>query len=302
MNRKSKKIATLCLIVWLGWCQNILSADRVNSSQSSLKEKPQRIISLGGDITEIIYSLQAQQQLVAVDTSSLWPKATRNLPKVGYFRALSAEGVLSLSPDLILMSPEAGPPAVIDQLKAVNIPITLVSAEKTAKSIVSKIQSIADALNTQEQGAILISQVESEFKKLEQLKTQIKTKPRVIFLFSVAKGNLLAAGTNTAADAMITLAAGENIFNQYSGYKPVNSEVLIAAAPDILLLTDRVLDSMGGIDQVMKFPGISLTPAGKNKRIVVMETLYLLGFGPRTAHAAHDLLGYFHPELKLDLW
>ena len=89
-------------------------------------------------------------------------------------------------------------------------------------------------------------------------------------------------------------------FSEYSGYKPVNSEVLITSAPDVLLLTDRVLNSLGGIEQVLKIPGVSLTPAGKNKRIIVMDTLYLLGFGPRTGQAALDLTLKLHPELAQD--
>lgn len=284
---------TITLLSIISWAVFGLQAAETNS--------PKRIISLGGDITEIVYALQAQNQLIATDTTSYWPEDAKHKPKVGYFRALSAEGILSLSPDLLLMSKEAGPATVIEQLKAVNVPIAIVPADKTAKAVVSKIHSIASAIDLPERGSILAEQIEAKFKQLENLKTQIQTKPRVVFLFSVAKGSLLAAGTETAADAMIKLASGTNVFTEYSGYKPVNSEVLIAAAPEVLLLTDRVLDSLGGIDGVMDFPGISLTPAGKNKRIIVMDTLYLLGFGPRTAQAALDLTHHFHPELKQDI-
>lgn len=297
----NKKIIVLCLISGLGFCQNIFAIDKNELLQNINSEKPQRVISLGGDITEIVYVLQAEQKLVGVDTTSSWPEAASLLPKVGYFRALSAEGILSLSPDLVLISGEAGPPAVIKQLEAINLPMKQVSSEKSITAVVSKIQNVADAINEAEKGSRLIARVKTEFKKLNQLKTQIQTKPRVVFLFSVAKGNLLAAGTKTAADAMIKLAVGENVFSEYSGYKPVNSEVLIAAAPDILLLTDRVLDSLGGIKEVMKYPGVSLTPAGKNKHIVVMDTLYLLGFGPRTVQAALELTYHFHPELRQEI-
>ena len=297
MNKTIKTALILSFIGWLGFCQNLLALETINPPETN---KPQRVIALGGDITEIIYAIQAQQQLVAVDTTSYWPEAASLLPKVGYFRALSAEGILSLSPDLLLMSAEAGPPAVIEQLKTVNIPIIQVPSGKSVAAVLSKIKTIASAVKETKRGDALIQQLKETFNKLESLKPQIKTKPRVVFLFSVAKGNLLAAGTGTAADAMIKLASGENVFNQYSGYKPVNSEVLIAAAPDILLLTDRVLNSFGGIEKLMAFPGIPLTPAGKNKRIVIMDTLYLLGFGPRTAEAALDLSYQFHPELSLD--
>jgi iron complex transport system substrate-binding protein len=292
-------LSIFCIVSGLGVSSSLQAAEPINTIQNKKTVSPQRIISLGGDITEIVYALNAQQQLVATDTTSSWPKEANKLPKVGYFRALSAEGILSLSPDLLLMSGDAGPATVIEQLQAVKVPIAIVSADKTAKSVTSKIQSVATAINLPEQGDELIKQVRVDFEQLELLKSQIQTKkPRVVFLFSVAKGSLLAAGTDTAADAMISLAAGTNVFSEYSGYKPVNSEVLIAAAPEILLLTDRVLDSLGGVDGVLNFPGISLTPAGKNKRVVVMDTLYLLGFGPRTAQAALDLTHHFHPEAQ----
>jgi iron complex transport system substrate-binding protein len=300
MNKKIKLFAVLCISGWIGFSQTTLAAEKTSRSQNTKTEDQLRIISLGGGITEIIYALEAQQQLVAVDITSYWPKAAQLLPEVGYFRAISAEGILSLSPDLVLMTSEAGPPAALEQLRSVNTPMTIISADKTPEGVASKIQSIAVAINYPEQGRRLVKQVNADFKKLENLKTQTHTRPRVAFLFSVAKGNLLAAGSETAADAMIKLAAGENVFSEYTGYKPVNSEVLIAAAPDVLLLTDRVLNSIGGIEGVMNFPGVSLTPAGKNKRIIVMDTLYLLGFGPRTGKAALDLTQQLHPELMMD--
>lgn len=284
---------TLCLT---GHCQTTLASEKAPLSQ----EGHHRIISLGGDITEIIYALKAEQQLVAVDITSYWPKEAQSLPQVGYFRAISAEGILSLAPDLVLMTDEAGPSSAIEQLKSVDVALKIISADKTPKGITVKIQSIATAMQLPEQGKKLIEQVETDFKKLENLKQQKHSRPRVAFLFSVAKGNILAAGTHTAADAMIKLADGENVFSGYSNYKPINSEVLITAAPDVLLLTDRVLNSLGGIEQVMNIPGVSLTPAGKNKRIIVMDTLYLLGFGPRTGQAALDLALKLHPELTKD--
>lgn len=293
INKLIKIITVIFTLAIINFHHSAIASDKTLLSHSEQR----RVISLGGDITEIIYALEAQKQLVAVDITSYWPKEAKLLPQVGYYRAISAEGILSLSPDLVLMTDEAGPPSAIEQLKSINTPIEIISAHKTPDGITEKIQSIATALQLPKQGKKLVTKVKEDFIKLETFKKNRHKRPRVAFLFSVAKGNILAAGTETAADAMIALAAGKNVFSEYSGYKPINSEVLITAAPDILLLTDRVINSLGGIEGVMNIPGVSLTPAGKNKRIIVMDTLFLLGFGPRTGQAALELATKLHSEL-----
>ena len=118
--------------------------------------------------------------------------------------------------------------------------------------------------------------------------------PKVLFIYARGGGTQNVAGTDTSADAMITLAGGINAVTDYSGYKPMNAEALIASAPDYILFTDRGLDSMGGIDEVVKMTGIAQTPAGKNKRIISVDDLILLGFGPRTAQGAVQLSQKIH--------
>ena len=273
---------------------NNITDNTVSTSNQDSEKK--YIVSLGGDITEIIYALGAEAALVGVDTTSQWPEQTRDLPKVGYFRALSAEGILSLNPDLVIMSDAAGPPSVIEQLKSAGLSVITVANTQTPEGILNKVNTVASALNAPLQGEQLSRQIKADFQALESLKKHLQDKPRVAFLFSVAKGNLLASGTKTAADAMIRLAGGVKVFVEYPGYKPVNSETLVAAKPDVLLLTDRVLDSLGGLDNFINFPGISQTPAGITKRIIIMDTLYLLGFGPRTGKAALELIRELYPE------
>ena len=177
--------------------QSTNAAGKTIDFESKQRKSQQRIISLGGDITEIVYALNAQQQLIAVDITSYWPEEAKLLPQVGYYRAISAEGILSLSPDLLLMTDEAGPSSTIEQLKSVNIPMEIISADKTPEGIIKKIQRIATAIKLPEQGKKLIDQVKTDFKKLEDLKAQKHNRPRVAFFLSLAKCNNLSAGTQT---------------------------------------------------------------------------------------------------------
>jgi len=279
----------------------VLTAEATENTAPSpvIKKKSQRIISLGGDITEIIYALDAEKQLVGVDTSSLWPESVKSLPQVGYFRALSAEGLISLSPDMLIMSDAAGPESVLEQVESTGISSVKIKTSKTAKGVIDKINQVAIALSKPDAGITLNKKIISEFKQLKQSKKQWQQPPpRVVFLFSVSKGSLMVSGSNTAANAMIEMAGGINVVTEYSGYKPINNEALIAASPDFILLTGNTLKMMGGLEKIINLPGLTLTPAARQKNIIVMDTLYLLGFGPRTGKAALELSQQLHPETR----
>ena len=125
-----------------------------------------------------------------------------------------------------------------------------------------------------------------------------RAQPKVLFLYARGQGALQVSGRGTAAEAMVTLAGGVSAVTGYEGYTPLTPEAAIAAAPDVLLMPARGLDSVGGIDGLLKAPGVALTPAGQERRIVAMDDLYLLGFGPRLGQAVRDLAVFLHPELE----
>lgn len=256
---------------------------------------PSRVVAVGGALTEIVYALKAEQQLVGVDTTSLYPEAATKLPKVGYQRQLSAEGVLSLKPDLVLVTEEAGPPAVLEQIQAAGTRLIKLPSEYSAEGVLKKIRGVADALHKSTDGAQL-SQVFSTDLAAVQAQLDKNTPPKVVFLLSVGQGSPMAAGGDTAANAMIRLAGGHNVFAEtHTGYKPVSIEAMIAANPDLLLVSKDTLTSLGGIDKALvAIPGLTLTNAGKNRRIVTMEGLHLLGFGPRLPQATAELATLFH--------
>ncbi|HAN30239.1 MAG TPA: hemin ABC transporter substrate-binding protein, partial [Myxococcales bacterium] len=148
-----------------------------------------------------------------------------------------------------------------------------------------RIAAIAKILGKQSEGKALIDSLDQDMKAVKQ-STEVK---KVLFIYARGAGAVSVAGQKTAADAMIRLAGGVNAVQEYEGYKPINAESIVSAAPDLILLTTRGLKSIGGADGVSKLKGVSLTPAGKNKNILAIDDLMLLGFGPRTGKALRQL-------------
>lgn len=258
-----------------------------------------RIVTLGGSITEIAYALGVGRQVVAVDTTSRHPAAVEALPKVGYLRTLSAEGILSLRPDVVVGLEEAGPPQTLVQLRDSGAVLRLVPDHYSADSVIEKINLVAGLFGAGERGQALASAVASDLAQVRGALSSVRQRPRVLFLLAASRGSPMAAGSETAAEAMIGLAGGENAVSGYKGYKPLSIEAAVAFAPDAIVMMQHSLDQLGGPDVVLNLPGIAATPAGQARRLIAYDGLYLLGFGPRTAHAVRDLAQALHPGLKL---
>jgi iron complex transport system substrate-binding protein len=259
------------------------------TATSAQADDAKRVLAAGGSVTEIIYALGAEERLVAVDSTSQHPIAAQDLPDVGYFRKLSAEPILALRPDLILAVEGAGPPAALDQLRSAGVEVMVVQDEPTPEGVSAKIGQIAGVLDLRMEGEALAREVKMAFAELTQVIDAENDPPRVLFLLSAGRGTPLTAGLGTAADAIIRLAGGVNAVDSIEGYKPLSPEAAIAAAPDVILCMDHTLEAIGGRDAILALPEVALTPAGEHGRLVSMEGLLLLGFGPRTPVAARDL-------------
>jgi iron complex transport system substrate-binding protein len=254
-----------------------------------------RIVSIGGSVTEILYALGKQQEIVAVDTTSLYPaSALKDKPNVGYMRQLSAEGVLALSPTLILAIEGAGPKETIDVLQRAKVPFVVVPDKFTGDGIVQKIETVAREVGAPQRGECLADGVRSDLAQLETARRQIARPVKVAFLLSLAGGRPMLAGHGTAADGIIALAGATNAFDDFDGYKPVNDEAIIAAKPDAILAMQRGEHALS-TDEVFSQPALAMTPAAEHKSLISMDGLYLLGFGPRTAVAARDLARRLYP-------
>lgn len=256
---------------------------------------PLRVLPLGGPVTETVYALGAGDLVIGTDTSSVYPEAATKLPQVGYQRTLATEGILSLKPDLVLATDEAGPANVMEQLRTAGVRVVLVPSEHSVVGAQMKVKAIAAALGREEAGDKLAAAIAAQAKEAQAILARSPVKPKVLFLYARGASTLNVSGQGTAADAMIALAGAQNAVTGYEGYKPLTAESAVAAAPDYLLMMDRGLSSVGGKDSVLTQPGLALTPAGQNKRVVALDDLLLLGFGPRTGQAITLLARALHP-------
>lgn len=254
-----------------------------------------RVVTIGGALTETVYALGAAEQIAAVDSTSTYPLAATQKPQVGYQRNLSAEGLLSVQPDLIIATSDAGPPATLAQIKDSGVALRIVPLQFSAEAVSTKIRLVAEALGLNSQG----QQLEEHFKEQwQQVQTQLKRyhdQPKVLFILSPPGANqLLAAGQDTSAEAMIKLAGGQNAISGFTGYKPLSAEAAIAAAPDVLLIASIDDNASGQNKPLWNKPGLKTTPAVQKNRIITMDPLYLLGFGPRLPAAVHELAEKIH--------
>lgn len=259
------------------------------SSSPGIAAAAGRIVALGGDVTETLFALGAGEQVVGDDLTSEYPQAAAALPKVGYVRTLGAEGVLSLKPDLIIATHDAGPPMVLEQLRTAGVPVEVLPETRNVSQIIAKIRRIGDIVDRSAEAEQLASGIEVQAQQLDQAIQTTGHAPRVVFLMGGGSGGLMAAGGNTAADAAIRLAGGTNAVSGYTGYKPLSGEALVALRPDVLLFMQQKTAEQLQADTLMKLPGVADTPAGRAHRLFAVDGLGLLGFGPRTVEQAAAL-------------
>ncbi|WP_064684852.1 heme/hemin ABC transporter substrate-binding protein [Rhizobium bangladeshense] len=250
-----------------------------------------RLISVGGDITEIVYALGEESRLIARDTTSTYPEAALKLPNVGYMRALSPEGILAMNPTAIIAVEGSGPKEALAVLKNASVPFETVPSPFTRDGIIAKIDRVGALLGVPDKAKALEGTVAADLDAAiaDAEKRPEAERKRVLFILSAQNGRIMASGTGTAADGIIQLAGAVNAVGAFPGYKPLTDEAIIEAKPDIILMMDRGDAAGTRNEDLLAQPAIALTPAGEKKAIVRMDGIYLLGFGPRTAAAAREL-------------
>ncbi|MFG1391416.1 heme/hemin ABC transporter substrate-binding protein [Xanthobacter agilis] len=252
-----------------------------------------RIVSIGGSVTEILFALGLGDRVIAVDQTSRYPAAARNLPGVGYARTLAPEGVLSVGPSLILAIEGAGPRSTLDVLEHASVPVVIIPDAHDAAGVVRKIEAVAAAVGEPQKGRALADAVRADFASLGAAVAALKDRPRVVFVLSIGNGTAVVGGADTSADAMLRLAGLANAMSAIKGYKPAVDEAAMAADPDAVVVMrggGQVLDA----ETVLALLAFAGTPAARDKRFVSLPGSYLLGFGPRAPQAARELADALH--------
>lgn len=286
----------LCLAPALGALGASAALPSMAQAPAARAARLPRLVTVSGAITEVVYALGAEAQLAGTDTTSLYPPAALHTPKVGYMRQLSAEGVLSLQPDAVIATTEAGPPVVLDQLRSAGVRVELVKADHSWNEVRAKVQAVGRAAGREAQARELQARLDAQWEQVQgRVAKYVKSatasgraRPRVLFILSHSASPQVA-GQNTAADALIRLAGGVNVIGGFEGYRPMTAEAMAAAAPDFILTSQQSIDAHGGVDKFWTRPELALTPAFKRKSLVTLDALLLLGFGPRLPQAVSQV-------------
>lgn len=257
-----------------------------------LTAQAQRIISLSGTLTEIVVGLGLEKKLVGVDVTSTYPESIQKKTKVGHVRQVGSEAMLSLKPTEVLVVQGSGlRPEIVRQLEQAGVRVTQFQQTLTPAGTEALIRQVAAHFNQEAKGKQMIQAMRSQLKKV----VPGPNPPKVLFIYARGAGSLQVSGQNTSVDQLIRLAGGKNAIQGFEDFKPLTSEALVASNPDYLLLFHSGLESLGGIEGLLKIPGLQYTTAGKKRQIIEMDGLLMTGFGPRLGLAIRTLNKQLYP-------
>lgn len=270
---------------WMGLGLEVFAHER-----TGISSKAMRLISIGGALTEIIYLLKVDIELVGVDTTSIYPTEASRLPSVGYARNLSSEGILALRPTQLIATEDAGPPIVLRQIIDAGIPLSILPSGHQFIDVINRVRTIGRLVHKTDVAEALASRLILEWNITQKRVADSKlNNTHILFVLSQNPSQLMVGGEKTSAAAMIGYAGARNAISGFSGFKPLTPESVIAANPDVILVTDQGMKAVGGIGGVLRLPGIKQTRAGRGQKVVSLEAMYLLGFGPRMPLAVAEL-------------
>ena len=253
-------------------------------------EDPSRVVVAGGSIAEMLYALEAGGLIVAVDSTAAYLPETSALPSVGYVRNLSAEGILALKPSLILGEHDMGPVEVLNQISSVEVEVKRIEERHSTQGIVDKFICIARVLD--KEGAareILKSQFAETVTSLGKANVTSADMPRAALILNFVDNQPIVAGANTSGDGLLRMAGAENVFSDIEGWKPLSRELLIAANPEHIVVTERALKSIGGLQGMLSDPLLASTDALNGDNVHAYGGMSLLGFGLQTLEVALSL-------------
>lgn len=269
----------------LGVLSGITSAEAAQVRPNSKR----RVVCVGGGLTEIVCALGQESSLVGVDTTSRFPLGVRRLPSVGYARNLSLEGILALAPQNVIVSHDAGPISVLSRLRGAGVAVSTAEDGYTVEALILRVKQLGRILRCEERAQLLAEKLWRDWGVVAQDLSAQKPNIRVMFVLGQSPGQFIVAGAETGAHAMLQYAGLQNAFADTMGYRPITTEALIAARPDLLVVTQP--DSMAHqsspslSESIVQIKGLAMTPAARASRWLVFDTMFLLGFGPRMPDA-----------------
>ncbi|WP_277013463.1 heme/hemin ABC transporter substrate-binding protein [Flavobacterium lindanitolerans] len=249
------------------------------------KTEALKIVSLNGAVTEIIAALGHEKEIVGVDVTSTYPETVKTTAKdLGHVRSITIESIVALKPTVIIGTDKDMSPELAEKIKAAGIEAHILTQDFSPEGTKKLIADVAGIIKNTDFKA-LTDKIDADLAKVQP----IAKAPKVLFIYARGAGTLMVAGKNTPVEKTIALAGGQNAVTEFDDFKPLTPESLIKGNPDVILLFTTGLQSLGGVDGLLKIQGVEKTNAGKNKRIIALDGALISGFGPRVGEGAAAL-------------
>jgi iron complex transport system substrate-binding protein len=267
---------------------------------ATTSKRAERVVSVSKQINEFMFDIGAEGVIVGRDLTSIYPPAIKSLPSVGYHRALSAEGITSLKPTLFLTDGNVGPESVLDQLKKVGIPIVTLNPGKSEHSAQALMIQLGKRFNREHAADSVVSAWKSGMAEVRSDSSAFAGTPvRVLIMhFGQLNNSYLGIASGSPADVMLHLAGGVNAIDSVGRMTRLTPELITKTKPDVIIATDVGFDRLGSADKFASLPGVSLTPAGRAKRIYRVDETEVMYFGPRTPATIRKLREILHPASR----
>ncbi|HEY0005069.1 MAG TPA: ABC transporter substrate-binding protein [Pyrinomonadaceae bacterium] len=279
-----------------------ISCGRFNNSAKD--QQTERLVVISQLYNEIIWALGAEDHIVGVDLSSTYPPDVKKIQTVGYHRALSAEGILSLHPTAIIHDNNIGPPQVVEQLQGLNIPMkTFTAKNDSVEGTKALIREMGSYFHKEDRAEELCRTLDAQMAaSLERVK-QYTDHPRVAVIHFGRASNVYlvvgrgGGGDGGAASQMIEWAGGQMAIDARGMQRMASPEIIAQANPDVILVTDFGYDRLGGsLDQIKALPGVATSNAAKNNRIYRIQEHELMYFGPRSGENLEKVAAIIHQK------
>ena len=258
-----------------------------------------RIVTVSGDMTEIVFALGLGPNVVGADLSSVYPEEAKAVSKVGVEFVLVAEAILARAPTVVIGDEDARPLEVIEQIRQAGVPVVIFPRFMGLGAPAEKIRAVAEVLGIGEAGEALALRVQAEIDEVAARAAEVSERPRVALIYQASADTTLLLGPNSVMDGLFE-AVGAIDVSPAAGadpYVPLTAEALAAGDPEVIVTAERGLGRyLGGIEGLLELPGVAQTTAGRERRILVYEDLFLLGLGPRTGQLLSRLFADLHPE------
>lgn len=275
-------------------CKNSKEEKAVETTTIEATTSNERIVSLNGAITETLVDLGQRSNIVGIDITSTFPAdLNTTATQLEHVNKINIEALMALKPTIVYIAKKDLNDNLKKQLEDASIKLVVIDQVFSVDGTKQLIKEIASSLNLTDYAALVakIDQDQAQLKTLE-------TKPKVLFIYARGAANLFVAGDKTPMQNIIELAGGQNAVTGFEDFKPLTPEALLNSNPDVILMFDTGLQSMGGVDGVLKIEGLDRTNAGKNKKIIAMDGLLLTGFTPRVGEAVTQLNQQLSEEVK----